>query len=175
MQLRGRGSEKTKRHGEFRASFASVRFGRSGIAFVLSARPATAAGCFTALSSRDSGLFACKFVRCSFLVGGTPTLSSDRSLRLGIHRRESAGSLSTRTARIPRLHSALSPCAVHGGAVSTASSVAASASLVHHIPVVVGRVCHYPSPAANFRVGQSGCSTSVSLSDEVAEALAAPA
>ena len=158
-----------------RASFASVRFCRSGSAFVLSARPATAAGCFTTLSSRDSGLFACKFVRGSFLVGGTPTLGSDRSLCLRIHRRESAGSLSTRTASTPRLHSALSSCAVYSGAVSTASSVAASASLVHHIPVVVGLVSHYPSPAANFRVGQSGCSTSVSVSNEVVEALAAPA
>jgi hypothetical protein len=108
-------------------------------------------------------------------VGGTPTLGSDCSLCLGIHRRESAGSLSTRTARIPRLHSALSSRAAYGGAISAPRSVATSASLVHHIPVVVGLVCHYPSPAANFRVGQSGCSTSVSVSDEVAEALAAPA
>jgi hypothetical protein len=174
MQLRGRASEKTKRHGESRASFASVRFGRSGIAFVLSARPATAAGCFTTLSSRDSGLFACEFVRGSFLVGGTPTLGSDRSLRLGIHRGESAGSLPTRTAGASRLHSALSSCAVHGGAIP-ARAVAASASLVHHIPVVVGLVSHYRSPAAKFRIGQSGCSTSVSVSNEMVEALTAPA
>jgi hypothetical protein len=145
MQLRGRATGKTKRHGESRASFASVRFGRSGCAFVLSARPATAARCFTTLSSRDSGLFACKFVRCSFLVGGTPTLCSDRALRLGIHRRESAGSLSTRTASTPRLHSALSSCAVHSGAVSTASSVAASiispwlsawSAIIHLLPQI---------------------------------------
>ena len=152
MQLQGRASEKTKRHGVLRAPFASVRFGRSGSAFVLSARPATAAGCFTTLSSRDSGLFACKFVRGSFLVGGTPTLGSDRSLRLGIHRRESAGSLSTRTASTPHLHSALSSRAAYGGAISAARSVAASASLVHHIPVVVGLVCHYPSPPQIFEL-----------------------
>jgi len=150
MQLRGRASGKTKRHGEIRAPFASVRFGRSGSAFVLSARPATAAGCFTTFSSRYSGLFARKFVRGSFLVGGTPTLGSDRSLRLGIHRRESAGSLSTRPAGIPCLNSALSSRAAYGGGVSASCSVAASASLVHHIPVVVGLVCHYPSPPQIF-------------------------
>lgn len=174
MQLRGRAPGKTKRHGESRASFASVRFGRSGIAFVLSARPATAAGCFTTLPSRDSGLFACKFVRGSFLVGGTPTLGSDGSLRLGIHRGESAGSLSTGPAGASRLHSALSSCAVHGGAIPS-SAVAASASLVHHIPLVVGLVCHYPSPAANFELVSAAARLSSLWSDEMAGAMAAPA
>jgi hypothetical protein len=155
MQLRGRASGKTKRHGELRAPFAFVRFGRSGSAFVLSARPATAAGCFTTFSSRYSCLFAREFVRGSFLVGGTPTLGSDRALRLGIHRRESARSLSTRAARIPRLHSAVSSRAAYGGAISAPRSVAASASLVHHIPVVVGLVCHYPSPPQIFELARA--------------------
>ena len=83
-----------------RASFASVRLGRSIVVFALSARPATAAGCFTTFSSRDSGLFAREFVRGSFLVGGAPTFRRDCSLRLRIHRRESAGSLATHTACI---------------------------------------------------------------------------
>jgi hypothetical protein len=59
----------------------------------------TAAGCFTTLSSRDSGLFTREFVRGSFLVGGAPTFRSDCALRLRIHRRESARRLATLTAR----------------------------------------------------------------------------
>jgi len=94
------GSRKNEEARMIRASFASVRPGRSIVVFVLSARPATAAGCFTTFSSRDSGLFAREFVRGSFLVGGAPTFRRDCSLRLRIHRRESAGSLATHTACI---------------------------------------------------------------------------
>jgi hypothetical protein len=133
---KGLDREKTKRHGQVRASFASVRFGRS-IVFVLSARPATAAGCFTTFSSRDSGLFAREFVRGSFLVGGAPTLGSDCALRLGIHCRESAGSLSTRTA-CTTFRSALS--SVHR---ATSASIISSDPLVHHVLSVVSLVCHY--------------------------------
>jgi len=151
-----------KKNEEARSDPRLVRLrpvGRSTIAVVSSARPATAAGCFTAFSSRDSGLFAREFVRGSFLVGGPPTLRSDCALRLGIHRRESAGSLATHTVRTPRLHLALDSRSAHGSVAR--SDTATSASLVHPIPLVVGLVCHYKSPTVIFEFVSRGCSTSI--------------
>jgi hypothetical protein len=154
-RLSGFGPIKTKRHGEIRASFASVRLRRSVVVVARFARPATAAGCLATFSSRDSGLFAREFVRGSFLVGGAPTFRRDCPLRLRIHRRESAGSLPTHTAGIPCLHSALSSRPANRSTASASHSAAAHASFVHPVPFVVGLVCHYPSPAANFRVCQA--------------------
>jgi hypothetical protein len=149
------GPEKTKRHGEIRASFASVRLRRSVVVVARFARPATAAGCFTTLSSRDSGLFAREFVRGSFLVGGAPTFRRDCALRLRIHRRESAGSLATHTAGIACLRSALSSRPADRSTAAS-HSAAAHASFVHPVPFVVGLVCHYPSPAAIFEFVSHG-------------------
>ena len=151
--------KKTKRHGVIRAPFASVPFGRSTIVFVPSARPATATGCLTALSSRDSGLFAGEFVRGPFLVGGPSTFRSDCALRLRIHRRESAWSLATR-ATGAWLRFAPNSRSAHDSVDSFARSAATSAPLIHPDLLVVGMVCHYQSPAAIFRVCQSRCSTS---------------
>ena len=135
----------------------SVRPGRSVVVVVAPfARPATAAGCFATLSSRNSGLFAREFVRGSFLVGGAPTFRRDCSLRLRIHRRESAGSLATHTASTACLRSALSSRPADRSTASASHSAAAHASFVHPVPFVVGLVCHYQSPAANFRVCQAG-------------------
>jgi hypothetical protein len=147
---------KTKRHGEIRASFASVRLRRSVVVIARFARPATAAGCLATFSSRDSGLFAREFVRGSFLVGGAPTFRRDCALRLRIHRRESAWSLPTHTAGIPCLHSALSSRPANRSTASASHSAIAHASLVHPVPFVVGLVCHYPSPAANFEFVSHG-------------------
>jgi hypothetical protein len=154
---RQRGPEKTKRHGEIRASFASVRPEQSVVAVVRFARPSTAARCFTTLSTRDSGLFTRELVRGSFLVGGAPTLRSDCALRLGIHRSESAGSLATHTACIACLRSALSSRPADRSTTSASHSAAAAyAALFHPVPFVVGLVCHYRSPAAIFEFVSRG-------------------
>src|ERR1700680_506291 len=142
--------KKTKRHGEIRASFASVRPEQSVVAVVRFARPSTHARCFTTLSTRDSGLFTRDRVRGSFLVGGAPTLRSDCALRLRIHRCESAGSLATHTACIACLRSALSSRPADRSTTSASHSAAAYAALFHPVPFLVGLVCHYRSPAAIF-------------------------
>ena len=148
--------EKTKRHGEIRASFASVRPEQSVVAVVRFARPSTTARCFTTLSTRDSGLFTRELVRGSFLVGGAPTLRSDCALRLRIHRCESAGSLATHTACIACLRSALSSRPADRSTTSASHSAAAYAALFHPVPFVVGLVCHYRSPAAIFEFVSRG-------------------
>jgi hypothetical protein len=148
--------KKTKRHGEIRASFASVRLEQSVVAVVRFARPSTTARCFTTLSTRDSGLFTRELVRGSFLVGGAPTLRSDCALRLGIHRCESAGSLATNTACIACLSSALSSRPADRSTTSASHSAAAYATLFHPVPFVVGLVCHYRSPAAIFEFVSRG-------------------
>lgn len=87
---------------------------------------ATAAtGCFTAFSSRDSRFFAGEFVRGSFLVRGASTLCGDRTLRLGIHRCESARSLPTHGAGVSYIRWRTAACVCERAAVSADSAIVA--------------------------------------------------
>jgi len=88
IQLAPAGGKAT-RHGFHRASLALPARVGSTSALIRSARPASSARCFSALSSGDSCFFAGEFMGSSFLVRGTSALRGNSSLRLRIHRRKS--------------------------------------------------------------------------------------
>ena len=140
-----RGGE-TTRHGFHRASLALPAKGRSTSIVIRSARPASTARCFSALSSSDACFFAGEFMCGSFLVRCASALGGNRPLRLRIHRRKSTRGFSDGTA-IARVSDAIAP-PVAGSFVQSADSV----SLVQPVPMVVCLVCHYPSPAAIFEL-----------------------
>src|SRR5256885_10260557 len=122
------------------------RLGRSAGALTCSARPSSAARCFSPFPSRDARFFTGEFVRRSFLVRRTSAFRRDSALCLRIHCCKSAGCLAD-VARATRFSSTVVAPAY---ATASTSDSTASAPLVHPLVLVVPLVCHYRSPAAIF-------------------------
>src|SRR3954471_15025422 len=137
----------------------SVPAKASGVAGARSGGATTTTRCFAAFSPGDACFLAGELVRRPLLVGGTSPFGGDRTLRLGIHCRESAGSFAAHAAA--GIHTAVVAIASDRAVPSVqrvvvsqtnSRSVVTSAPLVHSVPWVGCLVCHYPSPAAILRV-----------------------
>jgi len=149
MQLQGLRTNEEARFAPVPRS-TPFRPGSGRLGATAGAGPASAARCFATFSSRNARLFAGEFVRSPLLVGCASALRRNRALGLGIHRRETARRLTTDTAGVSRVRRA-----VVSAAVRSASRSAASASLVHPIPLVVRLVRHYRSPCRDIRLLRS--------------------
>ena len=141
----------TTRHGLHRASLALPARGRSTATLIRSARPASSARCFSALSSSDAGFFTREFVGSAFLVRGTSALRRDRTLRLRIHRRKSPRCFSGGPG-IARRSVAVCPAVAYSFVYSVHS-----ASLVQPVVCVISLVCHYSVSCRNIRVEGPAC------------------